>query len=65
MLIEKLDAMDVEHLWEPGRSVAWKTGELLEKQGEYRKSNTHCSRVCRRDVSAFGDLHPSSTGTPE
>ena len=38
-----LDAMDVEHLWEPGRSVAWKTGKLLEKQGEFRKSNTHCS----------------------
>ena len=42
-LAEKLDAMDVEHHWEPGRSVAWKTGKLLEKQGEFRKSNTHCS----------------------
>ena len=42
-LIEKLDGMDVEHLWEPGRSVAWKTGKLLKEQGEYRKSNTHCS----------------------
>ncbi len=42
-LAEKLDATDVEHHWEPGRSVAWKTGKLLEKQGEYRKSNTHCS----------------------
>ena len=43
LLGEKLGAMDVEHHWEPGRSVAWKTGKLLEKQGEYRKSNTHCS----------------------
>ena len=43
MLAEKLDAMDVERLWESGRSVAWKTGKLLEKQGEFRKSNTHCS----------------------
>lgn len=42
-LAESLDAMNVEHLWEPGRSVAWKTGKLLEKQGEFRKSNTHCS----------------------
>ncbi len=42
-LAEKLDEMDVEHHWEPGRSVAWKTGKLLEKQGEFRKSNTHCS----------------------
>lgn len=42
-LAQTLDSMDVEHLWEPGRSVAWKTGKLLEKQGEFRKSNTHCS----------------------
>lgn len=42
-MAESLDSMNVEQLWEPGRSVAWKTGKLLEKQGEFRKSNTHCS----------------------
>lgn len=42
-LEEKLDSLDVEHLWEPGWSVAWKTGKLLKQQGEFRKSNTHCS----------------------
>jgi hypothetical protein len=38
-----LDAMDVEHLWDPGKSVAWKTGKPLDQQGEVRKGNTHCS----------------------
>src|SRR4051812_34313808 len=38
-----LDSMDVEHLWEPTKSVAWKTGKPLDKQGEPRRSNTHCS----------------------
>lgn len=38
-----LDAMGVEHLWDPGKSVAWKTGKPLDKQPEVRKGNTHCS----------------------
>jgi hypothetical protein len=42
-LANLLDAMDVEHLWDPGKSVAWKTGKPLDKQGEVRKGNTHCS----------------------
>jgi hypothetical protein len=42
-LADFLDAMDVEHLWDPGKSVAWKTGKPLEQQGEVRKGNTHCS----------------------
>jgi hypothetical protein len=42
-LAEFLDGMDVEHHWDAGKSVAWKTGKPLEQQGEPRKSNTHCS----------------------
>jgi hypothetical protein len=42
-LAEYLDGFDVEHLWDPGKSVAWKTGKPLAQQGEYRKGNTHCS----------------------
>jgi hypothetical protein len=42
-LADFLDAFDVEHLWDPGKSVAWKTGKPLDKQGEVRKGNTHCS----------------------
>ena len=42
-LAETLDSMDVEHLWLPGHSVAWKTGKPLKNPGEFRKSNTHCS----------------------
>jgi len=50
-LTEKLDAMDVEHLWLSGKSVNWKTGE---PRGESRpgKGHTHCSafaaEACRR-----------------
>lgn len=42
-LAEFLDAMDVEHHWDAGKSVAWKTGKPFDKQGEARKGNTHCS----------------------
>lgn len=42
-LADFLDALDVEHLWDGGKSVAWKTGKPLDKQGEVRKGNTHCS----------------------
>jgi hypothetical protein len=42
-LSTSLDSMDVEHNWDAGKSVAWKTGKPLENQGEYRKGNTHCS----------------------
>jgi hypothetical protein len=42
-LADFLDAMDVEHLWDAGKTVAWKTGKPLDKQGEVRKGNTHCS----------------------
>jgi hypothetical protein len=42
-LVDFLDALDVEHLWDAGKSVAWKTGKPLDKQGEVRKGNTHCS----------------------
>jgi hypothetical protein len=42
-LAEFLDGMDVEHHWDAGKSVAWKTGKPLDTQGEVRKSNTHCS----------------------
>jgi hypothetical protein len=42
-LAEFLDGLDVEHLWDAGKSVAWKTGKPLETQGPPRKGNTHCS----------------------
>jgi hypothetical protein len=42
-LTDFLDALDVEHLWDPGKSVAWKTGKPLDKQAEVHKGNTHCS----------------------
>src|SRR5271154_1503583 len=31
-LADFLDAFDVEHLWDGGKSVAWKTGKPLDKQ---------------------------------
>ncbi len=50
-LAQQLDAMDVEHLWLPGKVVAWKTGEPL-KEGLPVKGHTHCSafvaEACRR-----------------
>jgi hypothetical protein len=50
-LAQKLDAMDVEHLWLPGQSVAWKTGKPLENQSG-KVHSTHCSafaaEACRR-----------------
>lgn len=42
-LSASLDSLDVEHNWDAGKSVAWKTGKPLENQSEYRKGNTHCS----------------------
>jgi hypothetical protein len=41
-LAEKLDAMDVEHHWLPGQSVAWKTGEPIGEPKPGR-GHTHCS----------------------
>ena len=50
-LAQKLDAMDVEHLWLPGQAVAWKTGEPLATQPG-KGHHTHCSafaaEACRR-----------------
>ena len=40
-LAQKLDAMDVEHLWLAKQTVSWKTGEPLAKQTG--TSGTHCS----------------------
>jgi hypothetical protein len=40
-LAEKVDAMDVEHLWLAKQTVSWKTGEPLAKQTG--NSGTHCS----------------------
>ena len=51
LLAAKLDAMDVEHHWLPGKVVAWKTGNPL-KEGTIAKGHTHCSafaaEACRR-----------------
>jgi len=51
-LTEKLDAMDVEHLWLPGTSVNWKTGESTGKVPPGNGKHTHCSafaaEACRR-----------------
>ncbi len=51
LLAQKLDAMDVEHLWLPGRSVNWKTGEPTGDPLP-GKGHTHCSafaaEACRR-----------------
>jgi hypothetical protein len=51
-LAQKLDAMDVEHLWLPGRSVNWKTGEPTGKVPSGKGKHTHCSafaaEACRR-----------------
>ncbi|MEI8375780.1 MAG: hypothetical protein WCJ35_23405 [Planctomycetota bacterium] len=40
-LAQKLDAMDVEHLWLAKETVSWKTGKPLAKQTG--ASGTHCS----------------------
>ncbi len=40
-LAQKLNAMDVEHLWLAKQTVSWKTGEPLAKQTG--TSGTHCS----------------------
>jgi len=51
-LAQKLDAMDVEHLWLPGTSVNWKTGEPLANTQPSKGHHTHCSafaaEACRR-----------------
>jgi len=51
-LAQKLDAMDVEHLWLPGTSVNWKTGEPLAGSKPSKGQHTHCSafaaEACRR-----------------
>ncbi len=51
-LTEKLDAMDVEHLWLPGTSVNWQTGTPLRKAPSGKGNHTHCSafaaEACRR-----------------
>jgi LmbE family N-acetylglucosaminyl deacetylase len=51
-LVKKLDAMDVEHLWLPGGSVDWQTGEPNGKATTGKSKHTHCSafaaEACRR-----------------
>jgi hypothetical protein len=51
-LVQKLDSMDVEHLWLPGQSVNWKTGEPTGKAPTGNGKHTHCSafaaEACRR-----------------
>jgi hypothetical protein len=51
-LVQKLDAMDVEHLWLAGQSVNWKTGEPTGKVLTGNGKHTHCSafaaEACRR-----------------
>jgi hypothetical protein len=51
-LAQKLDAMDVEHLWLPGNRVHWKTGEPIEGSTPDNRPHTHCSafvaEACRR-----------------
>ncbi len=51
-LAQKLDAMDVEHLWLPGQAVNWKTGEPTGKVPTGTGKHTHCSafaaEACRR-----------------
>jgi hypothetical protein len=49
---QALDAMDVEHLWLPGRYVNWETGRALKRRVTDGKPHTHCSAfvaaACKR-----------------
>lgn len=51
-LAQNLDAMDVEHLWLAGHTVAWKTGKPLADSKPTKGHHTHCSafaaEACRR-----------------
>jgi hypothetical protein len=42
-LAQKLDAMEVDHLWLPGKRVHWKTGEPIADSPADSRGHTHCS----------------------
>ena len=64
-LTERLDAMDVEHLWLPGTSVNWQTGKPLGKAPSGKGNHTHCSAFAAEACRRLGIylLHPPEHST--
>ncbi len=64
-LAQKLDAMDVEHLWLSGQSVNWKTGEPFAESKPSKGRHTHCSAFAAEACRRLGIylLHPPEHST--
>ncbi len=59
-LIQVLDSMHVEQLWQSGRQVDWRTGEPNGKVFTNSTSHTHCSAFAAAAAEKLGIylLHP-------
>jgi len=53
-LAEALDRMNVEHHWLAGKSVKWRTGEIIDKPVTDGKSHTHCSAFVAAAAEKLG-----------